>query len=679
MPLTGETILYIMIAAVVAFAITAFVYAYKTSLPKSLKWLLGGLRFLSLFALFLLIINPKMESVSYTFEKPNLPIVVDVSASIATLADTTVVISAVERLQTDPNLNEAFNVAFYAVGSDFKMLDTLLFTDSQSRLEKVFASLDEVYSDDKAPTILLTDGNQTYGSDYEFAARDFKNRVYPLALGDTTQYLDLKITQLNTNRYSFLKNEFPVEALVVYNGENPVNSKFTLRRGASIVYSENVAFSKENNSKTLNFTLPSSQVGLQRYTAQLEPLEDEKNTENNSKRFAVEVIDQATNILLVSEIVHPDLGALKKSIETNEQRTITIAKPSEALSKVEDYQLVILYQPNGSFSSLLRILNQLGANTLWITGAKTDWNFLNSSQNMFRKDAADVDEEIGGRVNLNYGNYALEDIGFSDFPPLLTSFGDLSVTVSNEVLLQQEINGILTGSPLLATVDINGRKSGILDGENIWKWRSRSYLMNEDFESFDEFMGQLIQYLASNKNRNRLEVTYDSFYYNNTPVLVSAQYFDQNFNFDNRELLEIRAIHQETEEETVVPMLLKNNYYEVDLTSLEPGDYSFTVSVQGEGLSRSGNFTILEFNVEQQFLNADVTKLRRVATYTEGVLFTLDSLDGLIETLISNESFKPVQRSQRKIVPLIDWKYLLAILVFTLAAEWFIRKYNGLI
>jgi hypothetical protein len=31
------------------------------------------------------------------------------------------------------------------------------------------------------------------------------------------------------------------------------------------------------------------------------------------------------------------------------------------------------------------------------------------------------------------------------------------------------------------------------------------------------------------------------------------------------------------------------------------------------------------------------------------------------------------------VVPLIDWKYLLAIIALALAAEWFIRKYNGLI
>ena len=43
-----------------------------------------------------------------------------------------------------------------------------------------------------------------------------------------------------------------------------------------------------------------------------------------SKNFAVEVIDQKTNVAIVSDIIHPDMGALKKAIESNEQRTASI-------------------------------------------------------------------------------------------------------------------------------------------------------------------------------------------------------------------------------------------------------------------------------------------------------------------------------------------------------------------
>ncbi|KAA3624896.1 MAG: VWA domain-containing protein, partial [Flavobacterium sp.] len=127
------------------------------------------------------------------------------------------------------------------------------------------------------------------------------------------------------------------------------------------------------------------------------------------------------------------------------------------------------------------------------------------------------------------------------------------------------------------------------------------------------------------------------------------------------------------------PMLLKNNFYEVDLNSLNAGDYRYTVSVRDEAVARSGNFSILEFNVEQQFLNADVTKLQRLATNTGGTAFFTTENEQLADTLLSDNRFQAVQKSDQKIVPLIDWKYLLGLIALLLSLEWFIRKYNGLI
>jgi len=188
-----------------------------------------------------------------------------------------------------------------------------------------------------------------------------------------------------------------------------------------------------------------------------------------------------------------------------------------------------------------------------------------------------------------------------------------------------------------------------------------------------------VQYLASNKRRSRLEVSSETFYYNNNPIKISAQYFDRNYIFDNRASLNITVKNTETEKQTVFPMLLRNNFYEVDLNSLPAGEYNFTVSVADEAVSSSGIFTILDFNVEQQFLNADVLKLTRVSSNSQGKAYFATQTDALILDFIENTNFQNIERSEQKVVPLIDWKYLLALIVLALSAEWFFRKYNGLI
>jgi hypothetical protein len=246
-------------------------------------------------------------------------------------------------------------------------------------------------------------------------------------------------------------------------------------------------------------------------------------------------------------------------------------------------------------------------------------------------------------------------------------------------MLEQSINGIDSGSPMLATMEINGKRDAIWDAEGIWRWRAQTYLENSSFRQFDDFMGSLVQYLASNKRRSRLEVQSETFYYNNNPIKIDAQYFDKNFVFDPRASLNITVANTETKQKTVFPLLLKNNYYQVDLNSLPAGEYNYTVSANDGAISRSGSFTILDFNVEQQFLNADVGKLKRVAEKTNGKSYFITQTDALIKALVQDDNYQNIQQSEQKIVPLVDWKYLLALIVLALAAEWFIRKYNGLI
>jgi len=677
--MSSQTILYIIIAGVVSLMLVLFMYGYRSNFSFKAKWTYGLLRFITIFSILLLLINPKFKTETFTVKKPSLPVLVDNSVSVVELNQVPNVKNLIESLKSNKELNEKFELTFYSFGNEFKANDSLSFSEKNTNISQALSATKQLYKHENAPTLLITDGNQTLGRDYEFISTTINNPIYPIIVGDSIKYVDLKIEQLNTNRYAFLKNKFPVEAIVLYSGGTPINSQFVIKKGEVVVYRESISFSEKDNSKTLSFILPASKIGLQKYVAQLLPLDEEKNTTNNNKQFAVEIIDQATNVLIVSSIIHPDIGAIKKSITSNEQRKVTIKNPSEALGVLNDYQLVILYQPDRSFATVYSEIKNLGKNTFVFTGMQTDWNFLNLSQDNFRKEVTNQSEEIEGSLNINYGTFAIEDIGFSDFRPLKTLFGELEVIVPHEIVLEQFIDGFTTESPLLATSDLNGNRNAIFDGEGLWRWRAQSFLATYSYEDFDNFIGKLAQYLASNERRSRLEVSSEIFYYNNNPIRISAQYFDKNYVFDSRIGLSIKVTDNNTNISADFPMLLKNNFFEVDLNTLSAGEYQFTVSANDEAVSRSGSFTILDFNVEQQFLNADVTKLNRVATNTNGKAYFISESELLISDLLNDNRFQQIQKSEQKITPLIDWKYLLGLIVLTLSIEWFLRKYNGLI
>ena len=654
-------------------------YGYKTKYNGSLKWLFATLRFLTLFSILLLLINPKFVVETYSIEKPKLSIMVDNSMSIRELGQVDKVKKINNYLRGSKQLNDKFDLSFFSFGSDLSDSDSLTFSEKNTNISSALSTVDELFKNEIAPTLIITDGNQTLGNDYEFYRAKSKNAVFPVVVGDTTTYTDLKIALLNTNRYAFLKNQFPVETVLVYSGALPVKSKFVVKLGSSIVYKENVSFSSSNNTKTISFSLPASEVGLQKYTLEILAVKDEKNTANNVKKFAVEVIDESTNVLVVSKISHPDLGAFKKSITSNEQRRVTFKKPSEAISILNDYQLILLYQPDLSFRRLYLEIQKLKKNSIVFTGLETDWNFLNGIQKNYQKNVINQSEYVSGALRPNYSTFAVADIGFSNFKPLRTFFGDLELLVPNQVLLDQFIGGIASESPMLVTMEVDGNRHALWDGQGIWKWRAQSYLETDSFEDFDDFFGKIIQYLASNKRRSRLEVAANSFYYNNGNVSVSAQYFDKNFVFDSRASLSISVTNTETNEKVTLPMLLRNNVFEIDLNMLTAGVYTYTVTDTGQTVARSGSFTVLDFNVEQQFLNAQVTKLNKLALNTGGELFFITENEVIINALLADNRYQQIQKRAQKVVPLIDWEYLLGLIILLLSAEWFIRKYNGLI
>lgn len=678
--MTTQTVLYIIIAIIISILLAVFMYGYKTKFSKSTKWIYGSLRFVTIFSVLLLLINPVFKTETFSIIKPKLPILIDNSESISELNQSLNVSDFVASLKSNKDLNEKFELSFYTFGNEFKINDSLTFNEKNTNISEALSLINQLFKDEVAPTILVTDGNQTLGDNYEFSSINFKNRIYPLVIGDSIKYLDLKIEQLNANRYAFLRNNFPVEIILVYQGSKNITTQFEVKKGTTTVYKENIVFTKNDKTKILKFTLPASSVGFQKYTAQINPITEEKNKINNSKQFAVEVIDQSTNVLIVSDIVHPDIGAIKRAIESNEQRKVTIKKPFEALSILNDHQLIILYQPNPSFTNIYSKINKLNKNTLVFTGQQTDWYFLNNIQDNYKKEVTNQSENIVGILNKNYGAFVINDIDFSEYRPLKTLFGSLEIEVPYDNLLGQSIDGFETETSLLATTELNGSRNAIFDGEGIWKWRAQSFIESKDYNEFDNFFGKVIQYLASNKRRSRLEVSYENFYYNNKSIRISAQYFDKNFVFNSNANISILITNSDSKQSFEYPLLLKRNFYEIDLNNLKAGEYVFKVSVNDEiKLTRNGAFTILDFNIEQQFLNPDVTKLSRVATNTKGKNFFISDSFLLIDTLIKDDNFKQIEISKEKIEPLIEWIYLLGLIILSLSIEWFLRKYNGLI
>jgi hypothetical protein len=609
--------------------------------------------------------------------KTPLPIVVDNSSSIIDLKSNEIVLELYQKLFQNKELQDKFEIQSYRFDTDFQQSEAFDFTGTQTNLDEVAKSLKSIYKNTTFPTVLITDGNQTSGNDYVYSF-DANNKVYPLVVGDTTTFLDLKLSQLNVNKYAFQKNKFPVEVFLNYAGNKNVTADFQISNGNSVLSKQKVTFSSSKKSMILNVLLPADKVGLQVFKATISSNQKEKNTYNNTKNFAVEVIDQKTNIALVSAINHPDIGALKRAIETNAQRKVTLVKPN-SINSLQDYTILILYQPTNEFKSVFEKNKIAGINTFIVTGNNTDFNFLNQQQTNLVFKMSGQKEDYLAEFNPQFNLFAIDNIGFENFPPLQNPFGTITTNGTVSTLLSSKIRNIDTNTPLLAFAENQGKRSAFLLGENSWKWRLQSHIDHQSFEKFDVFVDKIIQFLASNDSKKSLVVNYESFYNSGETIEIFASYFNKNYEFDEKARLTISVTNKKTKQTKNYDLLKGNNSFKVNLDGLSAGAYTFIVKELNSRTSYSGQFEILEFDIEKQFVNPDVQKLNQLASQTQGKVHFPDQVDSLIKSLLDNENYKAVQKEIITKTPLIDWVWLLVLIVFSLASEWFLRKYNGMV
>jgi hypothetical protein len=183
--------------------------------------------------------------------------------------------------------------------------------------------------------------------------------------------------------------------------------------------------------------------------------------------------------------------------------------------------------------------------------------------------------------------------------------------------------------------------------------------------------------LVSADSKNRLNVTINPIYYVNEIIEISASYVDENFNFDSRSKLWITVTDETSKFIKKIPFAAMNNKFVVELPTIPFGEYSYTVSVENQDNSVSGSFKILPFEIEAQYTNANDQQLKKLANETNGRTFYNNQEQNLIDYLIKETRFKSIQKNSISKTPLIDWKWILGLIVLSLSLEWFTRKYYG--
>lgn len=672
-----RTALLILLAVAVAGAAVFYQYFYKNPKRGTLTFSLAALRFITLFCALLLLINPKYVKKEFFLEKPHLLLLVDDSASMQQVATASSIAEQLTQLRHTKALTQRFDVHAYAFGATLYPADTLRFNKKQTDIAKALSTVDELYGGRPTAVVLFTDGNATLGRDYEYLRMSTPLAVYPIVVGDTVVYEDISVARVITNPYAFLKNKFPLEATITYQGNRPISKAVTVFLNGTPIHRQRIALNTIKNSTTIRTLIEAQTTGFKTLRVEVEPLANEKNTENNHKETALEVIDEKTQVAIISDLPHPDIGALKKAIEANAQRTVRLLKPNASTQELKDINLFVLYQPNRSFERIYKHITQSGASRFTLTGPKTDWDFLNAVQQSFYKENLKQSEAVHPVFNTAFHLFGLGDFAVDDFPPLESNLGAITLKEEAQTLLFQQIHGTDVKTPLFAVFTKDTPREAILLGEHSWRWRAQTYRNTQSFRAFDDLIGKLVMYLAGNHRGRRLAVDVDRILNPTGIAKISASYFDKSYRLNLNANLNITIQEKDNNFFREVPMVVKDSAYEVDLSDLEAGEYRFTVTVQGENITQSGAFIILDYNPEAQQQPANYTQLKRLADRTNGHIYFPRAITKLMDDLSTSSRYRPIQQSRQNSVSLVDFQGLLGLIVLALALEWYIRKYNG--
>ncbi|MEO0404869.1 MAG: hypothetical protein AAF193_08360, partial [Bacteroidota bacterium] len=469
--------------------------------------------------------------------------------------------------------------------------------------------------------------------------------IYTIALGDTLEQIDAKILDVAHNRLAYLGNLFPVEISVEGKKLAGQELQVTVERNGSVL-SRNT-FTPQSNSDRAVFPvqLEAKNTGLQRYRIKITRADNEVTYTNNQTDIFIDVLDSRQKVLILAQSPHPDLAAIKASIESNKNYEVKSKLAKEFKGKASDYSMVIFHQlPSGTKIENEKVFEFLTAKvpSLFITGAQTNFSAFNSLSLGYQL------ESFTGNVNDVHGSFAK---GFSLFnvdsdtknmfgglPPLQVPFGEFNNSPGITTLLNQRIGLIETEIPLLSFNEQGESKVGVLAGEGIWRWRMVNYLNTGSHDEFHQFFAKVVQYLANKDDKRQFRVKGKSELLENEPVVFQAEAY--NASYETLADLDINmTIFNSEGQEFNYAFSANNDQYRLNAGKLPVDNYRWEakVNIAGRSFVERGEFSIAPVQLEMSNLTADHQLLNLLSSRNGGEMVLAKNMQ-LLPAMIQNNN-----------------------------------------
>ncbi|MFM9008350.1 MAG: hypothetical protein ACKORE_07210, partial [Bacteroidota bacterium] len=421
------------------------------------------------------------------------------------------------------------------------------------------------------------------------------------------------------------------------------------------------------------------------YTVELTPVGGEVTTENNKRDVFIEVVEDKVKVLLLAAAPHPDLSAIRTSLESGLNHDVESALVGDFKGVPGNYDLLILHGfplAGGTGNGLSEKILNSGVPRWFILSAGSSLSALRESGvpvsvQQFNGQLNDVQAVSGNSFSLFSPREELT-LAVNNWPPLKSLFGVYVAQGGSSTWLNQKVGSVTSDQPLLTFGDYSGVKTAVLCGEGLWKWRMADYLDNGSHELSQEFVQQVVRYLSSQEDKGPFRVQCKNDFKETEAVIFDAQLFNPSGQLVND--LDVRVVIRGVKgSEFTYTMNRSGNAYQLSAGLLPVGRYSWTAEVKlGDNIyKRQGQFSVSALQLEQAGSRANHDPLRVLANRTSGGVYSKGNAAQLVQQIRSNQQLKPVSYLRNSTEELLNEPWFFILVVLLLGGEWLIRKISG--
>lgn len=685
----------LVIVALLATILTYFLYRKsneKFEIAPAWIILMSVLRWISLFSIGLLLLNPLLRYVSNEKVEPVILILEDHSASIPAGMKGDALNNYQDQFkEVKKQLSKQFKIQEYAFGKD--ILDSIssnnAFSEKATDIHQSIQSLAKrTIGQHIGAVIVASDGIYNHGTNPMYHASFAGIPFYTIALGDTTTKSDVWIQRLRYSDVVYLGDEMQLLIDVAAENYKQQPIQVQLKNAAGIVLqTRTLNIDQLEWNATVEMMIPCTQAGIQRYVVSISPLSGEKSFSNNQQEFYVQVIDGRQKILILYDAPHPDIKFIKEVLSEMKNLEVSVSSMEQYKVSKNDIDVLILHglpslKGRNQWSFLQQKISSIPS-VWWIVTTQTDLTGLNQMQNVVQfQQVQRTPNDATPIFQPSFQKFYVSDAALdwlSKVPPLTVPYGQYILAAQAEVCWAQKIGTVSTSQPLLVTSEVQQKKYALLLGEGIWRWPMQEYYHFEEKVRSKEWVERLVQYISHPSDHRPFRIRTNKSIYNESEwISIEASVYNANAQMVNTSDVQVVLTNDKGEHQEIF-MDKTHNAYTFNLGKLPAGRYTVQGStvLGSKKLQGEYQFAVKEFDIETHRTKADFNTLNTLALQSQGKMLHYTEVAQLSDLIENDPKIKPVFKEIAHSKSLIHLQVILFILLVTLGLEWFLRRYFG--